>query len=424
MRSSMLLVQGVLLALLVAFSAQAEEVSQPDSDSAAAAPDSLVEDFAEVDPVDPVGAATPLEMAPSAESGETPGVTPEMMTGAVDSTPGLGALGYDSEGRPGRIHLVVSGDTLWDISDAYLGTSWIWPSIWHDNQDIENPHLIYPGDRIWITPTEMRKITAEQAVAFMAGEPAAPEPMPVAEMEDMEPAPEALAVPQPTEMYRVSARESVGLITADSMESAASLVDKVPDRVLLSQEDDVYIGLGEGAVAVGDQFTLFRENEEVHDPDTGQLLGYHVDILGWLEVKEVHPETALAEIRQSISEIAIGDRLIPREEPLVEVPVQSTPNDVDGKISFFPNSRVLMGMADFVYLNRGSLDGLEVGSPLEVYRDARLASEVVRQEQVRVPERVVAKLLVVRTRPESAVAVVTRTDEELTLGDRFRGGRW
>ena len=62
--------------------------------------------------------------------------------------PPLGAIGYDSEGRQGRIHIVVRGDTLWDISNAYLGTPWVWPSIWNDNGEIENPHRIYPGDGV------------------------------------------------------------------------------------------------------------------------------------------------------------------------------------------------------------------------------------------------------------------------------------
>ena len=69
--------------------------------------------------------------------------------------PVLGAIGYDAQGRQGRIHVVVKGDTLWDISEAYLGTPWVWPPIWKDNgEDIANPHRIYPGDRIWITPWE------------------------------------------------------------------------------------------------------------------------------------------------------------------------------------------------------------------------------------------------------------------------------
>jgi hypothetical protein len=45
-------------------------------------------------------------------------------------------------------YIVVEGDTLWDISENFLEHPWQWPAIWHANQQIENPHLIYPGDRV------------------------------------------------------------------------------------------------------------------------------------------------------------------------------------------------------------------------------------------------------------------------------------
>jgi hypothetical protein len=190
---------------------------------------------------------------------------------------------------------------------------------------------------------------------------------------------------------------------------------------MLSQGDQVYIGIGDPDVSVGDQFSVFRMREKVFDPDTNRLLGYHVDMLGWVEVIEPKAETSLVSIRLSASEIEIGDRIVRRELPVLNVAVGSSPEGVDGKISFFPSSRVLMGSIDYVYLNRGELDGLEVGSPLEVYRTGWIASEPARKTKVEVPDRVIAQLLVVRAQPETAVAMITHTETELELGDRFRG---
>jgi LysM domain len=391
----------------------AEETSAP----AAADPAAEAQASAPADPAAPAPAesATPAEPGmPASEPAAPAEVAPAEAAAPAPSTQ-LGPVGYDSQGRQGRIHTVVRGDTLWAISNAYLATPWVWPSIWKDNGEIENPHRIYPGDRIWITPSEMRRLSPEEADQMLANVPAAPAPA----VEDAVPGMET--PPAPARTVRVSSRETAGLISAEMYEASASVVGRVPERLLLTQEDRAYIGLGEDEVKVGDEFTVFRTHEKVLDPDTGTVLGYHVDFVGWVQVEETSPETSLASIRMSTGEIEVGDRVIPREPLPAEIDVKVAPGSVDGKITFFPGNRVVIGFQDFVYLNRGTLDGLEVGSPLEVYRPGYPAPEPTRDEKVAVPDRVIAKMLVVRTEEQTAVALVTSTDTELELGDHFRG---
>lgn len=325
----------------------------------------------------------------------------------------LGEVGYDEQGRQGRIHVVVDGDTLWDISDAYLGTPWVWPTIWSDNRDIHNPHLIMPNDRIWISRYEMRRITAEEAEQLLTGSPAQTDMPAALEVES-----EGDSLPQ---IYTVSFAETGGFVTPQELESSASVIDSVGPRVMMVQPDEVYIGLGSSEVSVGDQFTIFRTDAKIFDPDTNRLLGYHVNVLGWAEVTKPASETSVAEIRQSTSEIEAGDRLMPREKAVLDIAVTESPAGVEGRVSFLPAGRGIMATNDFVYLNRGEMDGVSVGNQLAVYRPGWVAREVARDQPVRIPDRQIADLLVVSTRPETSVALITHTESELELGDHFRG---
>ena len=140
-------------------------------------------------------------------------------------------------------------------------------------------------------------------------------------------------------------------------------------------------------------------------------------------MSRIHPETSRALIRQSTIDIQKGDRLMPRTQAEKEIAILPSPGDVRGQVSFLAQQRTIMGTMEFVYLNRGTLDGLDVGTPLQVYRNSYRANEVTRSERVEVPERVIADLLVVKAEPEVSAALIRHTEEELAMGDRFRGAQ-
>jgi hypothetical protein len=402
MRSSRIALATAFALALFAPQAVAEEVEETSTE--------LVEGS-----MDPAGSEASTTM-PAEEASEAPEVQPTADSPKIE----LGPAGLDEEGRSGRIHVIALGDTLWDISDAYLGTPWVWPSVWRENPDIQNPHRIFPGDRIWITATEMRKVTEEEAEQLLSSALSDGKAVPAA-MEDASAAPGEDEGPGST--YRYPALDASGLVTLEDLEGTATIVDSHSPRIWLSESDEVIIGRGAGEVEVGDQFEIFRPGEQVFHPVTGRVFGFATKQLGWLEVDAVHPETATGTIRVSRSEIRRGDHVIPRERHPAEIEIGPTPN-VDGRIVFTPDDRLNMASDDVVYLDRGASHGLDVGSPLEVYRPIGTGLDRVRGEELALPDGIVAKLLVVHADPGTAVALVTYSTVELARGDRFRGSDW
>ena len=77
------------------------------------------------------------------------------------------------EHEAGFYYTIKKGDTLWDLSQRFVDSPWLWPALWQRNGQIANPHRIYPGERI--------RIYHKDWIERMRTEPEPePEPEPVA----------------------------------------------------------------------------------------------------------------------------------------------------------------------------------------------------------------------------------------------------
>jgi hypothetical protein len=400
----------------------AAQAAEPSEAAQAAAPSEAVEAAVPSDPAQAAPAEAEAGVPAALEQNAAP--VAEAAPAAAEAKPAsprmaLGPIGHDAQGRPGRIHVVQGGDTLWDISDAYLGTPWVWPSLWKDNDAIRNPHLIHPGDRLWISRYEMRTVSEAEAAALLAAQDAGTAaPAALAETDAM-PAP-----PRSLGSYHYPEIDTTGFVTREQYEGAASILESAEPRKWLSEQSEVVIGLGNGEVQVGDQFDIFRTEARVTDLDTGMQYGWATNQLGWLEVTRVDEESSRALIRLSRSEVQRGDHLLPRRVRSAEIPIGGSPGPVEGRVVHTPDRRLQMSQTDIVYLDRGTRDGLSIGSPLEIYRplgDHGKKLDSAQNQERRIADHVVAKLLVVDVFDDTAVAVVTHTTEELNRGDSFRG---
>jgi len=143
-------------------------------------------------------------------------------------------------------------------------------------------------------------------------------------------------------------------------------------------EDRVILGAGDTAYADrivstdGTDWQIYRPARALHDPETGELLGYEAEYVGDAKVRRYGDPTTI-QITRARMEVHRGDRLAPAHETTFPSYVPHAPDQaIRGSIVGVDGGVSELGQYQIVILNRGARDGLEPGHVLASYRRGRL----------------------------------------------------
>lgn len=262
-------------------------------------------------------------------------------------------------------YTVVKGDTLWGISGKFLKEPWRWPEIWNMNQDqIKDPHWIYPGDVIKLEFTADGKPRLSLDGSSMAGSTQADGTIRVSPKVRSEKLGQAIpSIPGAA----ISPLLSQPLVLDEKgLSDAPKIVATEDSRVIVGTGNRVYVDHLDTNEGV--KWQVYRQGNPIVDPDTKEILGYEANYIAEARVTAFGTPSTL-EITKSAQEINRGDRVTPvRETPIPSYSPRAPQTKIQGKIIALSQGVAEAGQYSIVTLNRGKKDGLEVGHVLATFR--------------------------------------------------------
>jgi hypothetical protein len=212
-----------------------------------------------------------------------------------------------------EVYTVKKGDTLWDISSRFLNNPYLWPKLWQRNSYITNPHWIYPGRPILLTPIE--EVKQEEPKPVVAQErPREVAKEPKVEAPPAENVPQVVAEPRPEEKKPMGFPEvrSAGFFSDIDYSGIGVILDSRDAKNIMAEMDIVYVTFKTAeSVSVGNKYTIFRPSELIRHPITGKRIGRRYNIIGNLQVIDQHGNFFTAKVTESFDGIEIGDRIQP-----------------------------------------------------------------------------------------------------------------
>lgn len=305
-------------------------------------------------------------------------------------------------------YTVIKGDTLWDISGRFLQNPWMWPEIWHVNTQIENPHLIYPGDIIRLIYLEGQpRLTLTRADGGRTYK----------------------LSPQVRELTAEEAIETIPLDKINSFLSKSRVVGKrdlqKAPYILSGADEHLVVGAGDQAYARGSfeetytVYGVYRGGDKYIDPETKEFLGVQAFDIGTGTLVSVEDEIGTLDITRTTEEIRIGDRLLRQEERPIDSTFYPSPpaTDIKGVILAVEGGVSQVGKMDVVVINRGEREGMVPGNVMAVYKRGGKIRDRVTGDTVKLPDERAGLMMVFKTFEKVSFGLVLEAKQGLKVGD-------
>ncbi len=306
-------------------------------------------------------------------------------------------------------YTVVPGDTLWDLSNRFLVEPWYWPEIWYLNPQINNPHLIYPGDVISIF------YVGGKPYLTVGDGPRVTKLSPSVRSSDIDDQIYEIAIPA-IQQFIIRPR----VVSEETLDSAPYILSSIEERLAFGAGDLVYARGFDGEPQ--GQYTVFRKGEALYDPESDELLGYEAIIVGDGEVIRAG-DPATFDLTQTKREVLRGDRLLPVDfgEIDTEFVPHAPPEGTHGHVISLYDAISQVGAFQVITVSLGERNGIEKGHVLGINQAGRVVADPFEKPgslvDVELPDESAGRAMVFRTFEKVSYALIMETSRSIQKGD-------
>ncbi|MCK5895405.1 MAG: LysM peptidoglycan-binding domain-containing protein [Cocleimonas sp.] len=320
------------------------------------------------------------------------------------------------ENAPSR-YKVKQGDTLWDISNKFLKDPWFWPEIWDKNQKVKNPHLIYPGDLLYIYQTRRKEKQQGRIVEVLVPQIRVDRQGSGKPLSALAP---FLAWPR--------------VLNKETIDQAPYILDGKDQHLIIENGQTVYIKKLRDH-RVGKIYPVFRQSKPLYDPESRELLGYEVIYTADVRIIRHAGEVSSATVLNTKREVHKGDRLLKdiNEEVVLNTPMLAPRHKVRASILSLYEANLVSGEGMIITLNKGSASGIKLGHILGIYKPGKTIKDPYETKEetqykylkrhvaikVDLPPERIATAVVYKVDKKLSYALITRSDHAVKKGYRI-----